>query len=53
MNEPRLDPNKPDYPTDEQMTAMFNAWKKGGEESLLEALRATHSKAEKKKREPK
>jgi hypothetical protein len=43
MAEPRLDQNKPEYPTDEQMTTMFNAWKKGGEAGILEVLRPARS----------
>jgi hypothetical protein len=39
---PRLDPDEPEYPTDEQMTTMFNAWKKDGKAGILGGLRAMH-----------
>jgi hypothetical protein len=31
--------DKSDYPTDEQMTTMFSAWKAGGKEGIRQALR--------------
>ncbi len=40
MKIPKLDPTKSQYPNDEQMTTMFNAWKTGGEEGLRKALEA-------------
>jgi hypothetical protein len=53
MRKPGLDPNEPDHPTDEQMTAMSNALRKSGKGRLLEALQATRSDSEKKKPEQK
>lgn len=38
VNIPRLDPDKPEYPTDEQMTTMFTAWKKDGKAGILKVL---------------
>ena len=42
MKNSSLDPNKPEYPTDEQMTTMFNAWKKDGKAGILRVLNAMH-----------
>jgi hypothetical protein len=38
--ETKLDPNKPEYPTEQQMDTMFNAYLKGGEAGILAALKA-------------
>jgi hypothetical protein len=34
-----LDPDKPEYPTDEQMEAIFNGYLKSGKEGIAEALK--------------
>ena len=49
---PRLDPSLPDYPTPEQSAAMFNAWKKGGREGLMQALREARIRREEQENPP-
>jgi hypothetical protein len=45
MQTPKLDPSKPEYPSERQMDTMFNAWKTKGEAGILEVLKALRQKA--------
>jgi hypothetical protein len=38
MTDPWLDPNKPDYPTAEQVEEVFNGYLKGGKNGIAAAL---------------
>ena len=46
VSEPMLDPSLPEYPTEDQMNTMFNAYIKDGKAGILAVLKATRQKQE-------
>jgi hypothetical protein len=45
---PQLSPERNEYPTDEQMDTIFNAWRKDGKEGIARALRELYPRTHQK-----